>query len=113
MCSSANFDGNLDEFFDFADSWFDQHQGIYVQEGSTPPVPPVPPEILRNVAFDELTVPAPRLDWNPKHDGDAATLVNLDTWVWLTDRREDLYVHASVDTMAGTIWAQVDANWTA
>lgn len=112
MCSSANFDGNLDEFFDFSDKWFEEHKGVYVEAGGTPPIPPIPPEILRNVAFDELTVPAPTLDWNPKHNGDAATLVNLDTWVWLTDRREDLYVRASVNTMAGPAWAQVDAKLT-
>jgi len=110
MCSSASFGDDLDAFFKYSDAWFAEHRGVYVPAGGTPPIPPVPPEILRNVAFDELTVPQPRLDWNPKHQGDAATLVNLDTWVWLTDRTTNYYVEASVNSMVGRISARVDAD---
>jgi hypothetical protein len=111
MCSSTTFE-NLDEFFAFADKWFAEHQGVYVPAGVRPPVPPVPPELLRNVAFQEMTVPAPAIDWNPKYSTAAASVVNLDTWVWLTDRRSNLYVEASVNSMAGRISARVDADLT-
>lgn len=111
MCSSETI-GDLDEFFKYAEEWFAQHRAVYVQPGQQPPIPPVPPELLRNVAFDEMTVPTPQLDWNPKHTGDAASIVNLDTWVWLRDRRNNVYVEASVNSAAGRIFARVDANLT-
>jgi hypothetical protein len=111
MCSSETF-GDLGEFFKYSDDWFAQHGTVYVQAGQQPPIPPVPPELLRNVAFDEMAVPTPHLDWNPKHTGDAASVVNLDTWVWLRDRRNNLYVEASVSSAAGRISARVDADLT-
>jgi hypothetical protein len=111
MCSSESF-GDLEEFFKFSNEWFAQHRAVYVQPGQQPPIPPVPPELLRNVAFDEMAVPTPHLDWNPKHTGDAASVVNLDTWVWLRDRRNNLYVEASVNSAAGRISARVEANLT-
>jgi hypothetical protein len=57
-----------------------------------------------------MTLPKPGIDWNPKRKGDAATLVNVDTWVWLTDRRDDLYVEATANTVNGPMTARVDAN---
>jgi hypothetical protein len=115
MCSSADYDGDLDEFFDFSDGWFESHKAVYVPENQNPPVPPVPVGLLRKVAFDALTVPAPEIDWNPKHNGDLGTLVNIDTWVWLkdrdlADRKPNLYVRASVNSMEGEISAQVNAD---
>lgn len=112
MCSSASFDGDLDEFFAFADKWFDDHNAVYVHPGQVPPVPPVPPQILRNVAFDAMTIPNPRVNWNPKMAGNAASVVNLDTWFWLDNYPTDLFVRASVDTAAGEVFAQVDAEMT-
>jgi hypothetical protein len=100
------------EFFDYAERWFEEHESVYVEQGQQPPIPPIPPELLRNVAFDEMTVPAPTIDWNPKYSAAAASVVNLDSWVWLTDRRSSLYVEASVNSMAGRIFARVDANLT-
>lgn len=115
MCSSADYDGELDEFFDFSDKWFEEHNAVYVPENQNPPVPPVPPALLRKVAFDAMTVPAPEIDWNPKHSGDLGTLVNIDTWVWLKDqamtqRDPNLFVRASVNSVDGEISAQVNAD---
>jgi hypothetical protein len=111
-CSSETFN-DLDQFFAYADKWFAEHKSVYVPAGVRPPVPPVPPELLRDVASDEMTLPKPEINWNPKRAGDAATLVNLDTWVWLTDRRTSLYVEASADTAVGRIAARVDASLAA
>ncbi|WP_405055910.1 hypothetical protein OG474_24580 [Kribbella sp. NBC_01505] len=110
MCSSASFDGDLDEFFDFTDKWFADHKAVYVHPGETPPIPPVPVQILRNVAFDAMTIPNPTVNWNPKRAGDAASIVNLDTWFWLDNYPTDLYVEAAVNTMAGEVRARVDAT---
>lgn len=93
-CSSEGFD-DLKEFFAYADKWFAEHDSVYVQANEQPPIPPIPPEVLRQAATKAMTLPGPEIDWNPKRNGDAATLVNLDTWVWLTDRNRDLYVEAS------------------
>ncbi|GAA1660499.1 hypothetical protein GCM10009744_62690 [Kribbella alba] len=109
MCSSETF-GDLDKFFDYAKKWFEAHDAIYVQPGGRLPVPPVPPELLQKVAFDEMTLPPPAIDWNPKHVGDAASVVNFDTWVWLKDRSTNRYVEASVDSIEGRIFARVDAD---
>jgi hypothetical protein len=104
-CSSEGFE-DMKEFFAYSDKWFAEHESVYVPAGVDPPVPPIPPEVLRDAASKAMTLPEPKLDWNPKRNGDAATLVNLDTWVWLTDRNTDLYVEAS----AGGVTARVDAK---
>jgi hypothetical protein len=106
-CSSEGFE-DLKDFFKYSDAWFAAHESVYVPEGVEPPVPPVPPELLRDAASEAMTLPAPEINWNPKRNGDAATLVNIDTWVWLTDRSTNRYVEAS----AGGVTARVDANLT-
>ena len=111
MCSSEGFD-DLDEFFEYADNFFAENPAIYIPVGQPVPTPPIPPALLRDVAMDALTLPTPAIDWNPKRAGDAATLVNLDTWVWLQDRRDALWVEASVNSLAGRISARVDATMT-
>ena len=104
-CSSEGFD-DLQEFFAYSDKWFAEHGSVYVPEGVEPPVPPIPPAVLRDAATKAMTLPLPRIDWNPKRRGDAATLVNLATWVWLTDRATGRYVEAS----AGGVTVRVDAT---
>lgn len=112
MCSSELFGADMAAFNEFSTKWFAEHRGVYVPERQQPPVPPIPPVLLRNVAFEAMTVPEPTLNWNPKLAGNAASVVNLDTWVWLDRYPKNVFVRASVNTMAGTIWAQVDANLT-
>jgi hypothetical protein len=108
-CSSETFT-DMDEFFDYADKWFAAPKSVYVPAGVRPPAPPVPPELLRDVAAREMTLPLPQINWNPKRNGDLSTLVNLDTWVWLTDRNGNRYVEASADSDTGRVTARVDAN---
>jgi hypothetical protein len=109
-CSSETYGSNLDAFFAYSDKWLATHQAVYVPVGTQPPAPPVPPELLRDIAAEELTLPGPTINWNPKRVGDAATLVNIDTWVWLTDRRTNLYVDATANSDVGQVTARVDAN---
>jgi hypothetical protein len=110
ICSSETFGDNLDAFFSYADKWMAAHGTAYIPVGTRPPAPPVPPELLRDVAAKEMTLPVPWINWNPKRVGDAATLVNIDTWVWLTDRQTNLYVDATADSDVGQVTARVDAN---
>ncbi|MFI6828087.1 hypothetical protein ACIBG5_13365 [Kribbella sp. NPDC050241] len=110
VCSSETFGDDLDSFFKFTDEWFANHKSVYVPAGQNPPTPPVPPQLLRDVASRELTIPEPAIDWNPKRTGDGSTLVNLDTWVWVKDRVDDLYVDATANSVTGTQTAHVDAK---
>jgi hypothetical protein len=65
---------------------FDQtHPPVFVPAGGTPPQGQVPSKLLRRFAFNSLTLPAPKLDWNPKRAGNQGTFVNMKTWFWLDD----------------------------
>jgi hypothetical protein len=82
-------------FLKFAFEFFATHDHLYVPAGQTPPTPPLPPELLRDVAIKNLTLPDPLLDWNPKRAGNQGTLVNLDTWFWLDNSPTTLTVNAA------------------
>jgi hypothetical protein len=57
---------------------FDQsHPPVFVPAGETPPQGQVPSKLLRRFAFNRLTLPPPRLDWNPKRAGNQGTFVNM------------------------------------
>lgn len=106
MCSSADYDGPIDDFIDYSNEWFEnEFEPVYVEPGEPIPVPPIPPEILVQVAYDEMTLPDPQIGWNPRRDGDGATVVNVPTWMWLEDGPVELEVHAA----AGDNEARVDA----
>jgi hypothetical protein len=109
-CNSGNYDGSIKDFFTLADTFFKAHPFTYIPAGQPVPVPPVPPEVLRDAAIAEMELPTPAIGWNPKVAGTNGTLVNLDTWVWLTDRRDKLFVRATANTMGGETWAQVDVD---
>lgn len=107
MCSSADYDGPIEDFFDFSNDWFEnEFEPLYVEPGEPVPVPPIPPEVLVQVAYDEMTLPDPQIGWNPRRDGDGATFVNVPTWMWLEDGPVTLEVHAE----AGANEARVEAT---
>jgi hypothetical protein len=108
VCVSSNFDGSLDAFFDYANNWFDDNPTVYVFAGDPPPVPPIPPEILVQYAYREMDLPAPQIGWNPQRRGDAATFVNLDTWVWLDESPVQLEVNASAGGNTARVEATID-----
>lgn len=103
-CSGENYDG--DDFTDYAAEWFAENPPVYIEEGEPEPVPPIPPETLMQVAYDAMTLPDPEVGWNPKRSGDGATLVNVDTWLWLEDGLVELEVNAE----AGDNHARVEAT---
>jgi hypothetical protein len=97
VCYSGNWPkpNDLSGFLKFTDQFFGAHPGVYVPATQTPPTPPVPPVLLREIAIKNLTLPDPKLDWNPKLKGNQGTLVNLDTWFWLNEAPTTLSVHAA------------------
>ncbi|NEE02792.1 hypothetical protein [Phytoactinopolyspora halotolerans] len=95
-CFSADFDGDVHEFFDHSERFFTDYDGaVFVEMNEEPPVPPVPPEALVDVAFDHMQLPDPEISWNPKRSGDGATLVNVETWVWMEGGPVQVEVNAA------------------
>ena len=96
-CSSANWPDQSDMagFDAFVLQFFKDNQAVFVPAGKTPPQPAVPPELLRDIAFGNLHLPDPELNWNPKLRGNQGTLVNLNTWFWLDRAPTTLTVNAA------------------
>jgi hypothetical protein len=109
FCEIGNWpvQDDLAGFFTFEDQYWADHPWQYFPATQNPPVPPVPPELVREVAIKSLTLPDPELDWNPKLKDNNGTLVNLNTWFWLNNAPPHLDVRAA----AGTSWATVTATF--
>lgn len=103
-CSNVN-DLPWDEFIAFTENFFDTHSGVYVEAGGAPPVPPVPPEVLLEAAERAMEVPAPTFEFNPDAAGAFDTLVNLDTWFWLSDPTQSGSVTAAAGGNSVTVEA--------
>jgi hypothetical protein len=106
VCSSETFE-DLDDFFEFADEWFRTHESVYVEAGETPPIPPIPGEVLLAAAMESITVPDPEFVWNPQERRGNGSVVNLDTWFWLDG---DLPTEGSVTASAGPWSATVELS---
>lgn len=83
-----------DQTIKVANEYYAAHPWAFYPAATEPPPPEVPPEFLRDIAFENLTPPPPELNWNPKRTGNQGTLVNLDTWFWLDNAPTILTVHA-------------------
>ncbi|TDE08891.1 hypothetical protein [Jiangella asiatica] len=113
-CSSENYEGSLDDFQQYATDWFAEHHPVYVELNEQPPVPDIPPELLMEVAYDEMTLPEPEIAWNPRRDGDGATIVNVPTWLWLDDGPVTLEVNAQAgDNVARVVAVLGSMNFSA
>lgn len=95
-----------DDWGDFANDFFLSYPQTFLQPGEQPPDPPVPAEILLQAAQEAMEVPAPEFEHNPDATGPFDTLVNMDTWFWLSDPTQD----GSVTASAGANSVTVDAT---
>ena len=80
-CDSGNFDGSITDFFKYVDQWTAQNPDlVWVAAGDLPPQPPVPPELLMEIArkYVEQLVRMPIVNFNPAAKG----FVRLPTWMW-------------------------------
>ncbi len=64
----------------------DQGIFLFVQEST----PPVPPEALRDEAAALINPTSPTIGTNPPVVGDRFAIVNLPTWLWVTDPWEPI-----------------------
>ena len=97
---------DYDEWDDFSGDYFLSYPQTFLQPGEQPPMPPVPPEMLLQAAQEAMEVPAPDFEYNPDAAGPFDTLVNMDTWFWLSDPTQD----GSVTASAGGDSVRVDAT---
>jgi hypothetical protein len=85
------------------------HPAVYVLPAD--PVPAeqveVDPVVLAQIASEAMELPEGTIRWNPSLDGSGATVVNMDTWVWVEGAPTTVSVTASVPSGA---WARVDAT---
>ena len=84
--------------------------------GAAVPAPRVSPEELARVAREQMVIPKPETDHNPKVNSPGApTLVGLPTWFWVTnplsvgDAQGTLDVTAELEQPDGLAWAKVVA----
>ena len=109
FCTTEGWEGSFDEWTEIGEEWFDTQEDAFVVENGTPPVPPIPPEVLMEAAMDSMELPPPTISWNPKADGAQASLVNLDTWLWLDGSPRTLEVHAAAGGNEASVRAVVDS----
>lgn len=67
----------------------------------------VDPRQLAEIAYELADLPTGTIRWNPSLPGGGATVVNMDTWVWVEGAPTSVAVTAQVPS--GT-WARVDAQ---
>lgn len=89
-------------------AYLTSHPAVFVMPGDPPPPADVviDPRQLVEIAQDEMQLPTGTIHWNPSLKGSGATLVNLETWVWVEGAPETVSVTASVPG----VWARVDAT---
>jgi hypothetical protein len=94
--------------------WLEYHRAhppVYVLAGEdAPPVEEaVDPRVLAEIAAEHMQLPTGRIAWNPTLDGSGATVVNMDTFVWVEGTTTAVSVTASVPG----VWSRVEARMTA
>jgi hypothetical protein len=85
------------------------HPPVYVLDGQDPPAvsQEIPPEVLAQIAYESMDLPQGTIRWSPSLNGSGATVVNMDTSVWVEGAPTSVSVTAQVDSGA---WARVDAR---
>lgn len=108
-CRMLDIFEDYDDFSAFSLPYFQSYPQTFVAQGETPPTPPVPPEILLMAAQEAMEVPEPAFEHNPDVAGAFDTLVNLDTWFWLSNPMQSGDVTASAGANSVTLQATLAA----
>ncbi|WP_143082708.1 hypothetical protein [Cellulomonas sp. KH9] len=89
-------------------AYFLSHPAVYVMAGEPAPAvqESVDPRVLAQIAAEHMQLPVGTIRWNPSVKGSGATVVNLDTFVWVEDATTSVQVTASVPG----VWSRVEAR---
>lgn len=104
-CSGRKHFGDSETFEAIRDAYLATNDWLFVPAGTPPPVAEISVETLMEIAFEYLELPDPEVGWNPKLSGNAATIVNMDTWVWLIDPAEELTITATAGANSAEVFA--------
>jgi len=105
-CREKHYEG--DDFGDYATQWLEDNPATFYEADEEPPTPDIPPETLMDAAYDSMDLPEADYAWNPQRDGDGASFVNMDTWVWVDDGPVEVEIHAEAGGNQATVAAEVD-----
>lgn len=92
---------------EYSQEYFASHPARFVTPTDQVPArhESIDPAVLAQVAEDAMELPAGQIRWSPSLSGVGATVVGVETWVWVEDAPTQVSVRAEIP---GT-WAQVDA----
>jgi hypothetical protein len=105
-CNQSRWTGSPDAYAGYETAYYAAHHPVYVEATDPAPTPEMDPAVLAQIAYDSMDLPKGTIRWNPSVDG-GATVVNLDTWVWVEGAPTSVSVTAQIPS--GT-WARVDAQ---
>lgn len=85
------------------------HDVVFVLDGEPAPAGQViPAESLAQLAYEETDLPAGVVQWNPRLAGTGATLVGVDTWVWVDNPVLQVEVTAQIPGLSATVTSVFD-----
>jgi len=102
---TCRFDAPADRITAYRQS----HAAVYTEDAAGPPIPDgVDPLVLAQIAFAAMDLPSGEIHWNPSLPGSLATVVNMDTWVWIDDAPTTVSITAGAGTTTATVAATLD-----
>jgi hypothetical protein len=105
-CHPDRWVGSIADLLVLQAAWDAANDPVFVPAGTAVPVVAVvPPEVLAKAAYESMDLPKGLIRWNPSLQGTGATVVNMETWVWI----EGGPTQVSVTARVGDMWARVDA----
>lgn len=92
-------------------AYYESHPAVYVLPSDPPPPDDggLDPAFLAEVAFEHMQLPTGTIRWNPSVEGSGATVVNMDTFVWVENAATQVQVTASVPGVSSTVTARMSA----
>ena len=83
------------------------HPGVYVMPGQPAPAVEegIDPAVLAQAAVEHMQLPTGTIRWKIRSAGSGATVVNVDTWIWVQDAATRVEVTASVPGVSSTVQA--------
>lgn len=92
----------------FVLAYLQSHPPRFFERGEDRPdaAAEVEPQVLAEAVYRAMDLPRGTVRWNPSLQGSGATVVNIDTWVWVEGAARTATVRA---TLPSGPWVQVEA----